>query len=96
MINKISDKCISCGPAFQPHTTRHIVAQYNANNVQNKKVEPIDWKPKPPIDQYFYQYKSNYGGPEIKFTEPISTYQQQHLSDYLISMKTILLDMTLQ
>ena len=41
--NHIEDKCIARDPTFQPPNISQIVAQYNAKNEPNPKLEPIDW-----------------------------------------------------
>ena len=65
---------------FQTPTILHRVAQYRSKHGPTPKVEPIGWKPNPPIAQHCHQNTSSSFIPDIKCTEPISTYQQQNIS----------------
>ena len=86
MRNHISDKCIACGPEFQPPVIFQRVTQYNFQIGSNPKVDPNNWKPNPLIDQHHYHHTSCPIRPKIKCTDTSSEEQQQHLSGILSSL----------
>ena len=68
---------------FQTPMILHRVDQYRSKHGPTPKVEPIGWKPNPPIAQHCHHNASRPEISEIKFTDPISTEQQLCLSDII-------------
>ena len=86
MKNHTTENCMARGIAFQPPTICQKVSQYNRKYVPTTKVSPVDWKPKPNIDQHRHQNASSTARPKIKCTETSSTEQKLHFSDILSSL----------
>ena len=58
MINHSADNFLEHITAFKPHTIHQRVDQYKSKHGSTTKVEPVNWKPNPPIIQYHHHSAS--------------------------------------